>query len=666
MVNNVFKLPLGQSVAIPLGRYGADRIQEAINYAASVGLPLDLQGRTWVVNSDLTFPSNLYMRNGTIDNRGQNKAGGNNHFAIRALGSVSPYVLLNADVAPDAPPPHAVTLAAGGVITLGGLGVDDVLFFHAPLNFFYVNHPFDTSKQAAGELATVLTVSGTTVGLTAPLAYGYTVANEARVQKITPARNIRLENITFLGPYTNGFEATVGCGGLDMTFVRDCRIENCRFYNYNNCMLRLQFAMDCRITNCEFRDSPGAYGVCVAFACRGNVIDHNWFYNNRHGVTLSSGPTPQAGLTGSAAHGTCRSTKIHFNYLEGRDAAIDSHGSADDTDIHGNTIVVMGDLVNDLTRNGITYEGKNVFITNNRFKGNMSSAVKYQPAAEASFGYARAVITGNHAEAVSLKAATINYCYYILTRTLAVGIDHLIIDNTADGPWHSGVFITSQSELPISGVTVRGSYKGMLTSCVGLDADVSDIADVTIDVRAVGADAATTYGVLVQPPPGGKINAVIRGTFSGVVTAIRRAGSVGTATVRADMQLAPDVANAHASFLAADTVFVNGTGVKTITSARTLTSADSGMSFNNTGTTARVDFQLPTGVPGLRYTFHVLDTDGIRVIAGAAPARIYDGTTASAQAGRIDSTALGSTLTIECTHSAYWFVVAKTGTWTVT
>lgn len=87
--------------------------------------------------------------------------------------------------------------------------------------------------------------------------------------------------------------------------------------------------------------------------------------------------------------------------------------------------------------------------------------------------------------------------------------------------------------------------------------------------------------------------------------------------------------------------------------------------FTNEGATARQDFNLPAAAAGLIYSFYCHDTDGVRVIAAAGDTIRIAGSV-SAAAGRIDSTTIGSAVTLLAINAAEWVAIASLGTWSVT
>lgn len=86
--------------------------------------------------------------------------------------------------------------------------------------------------------------------------------------------------------------------------------------------------------------------------------------------------------------------------------------------------------------------------------------------------------------------------------------------------------------------------------------------------------------------------------------------------------------------------------------------------FTNEGTTAKRNNTLPGAAAGLTYTFIVQDTDGVTVTAAAGDT-IRIASSVSAAAGNIDTTTLGSTVTLVAINATEWIATSVIGTWTV-
>lgn len=87
--------------------------------------------------------------------------------------------------------------------------------------------------------------------------------------------------------------------------------------------------------------------------------------------------------------------------------------------------------------------------------------------------------------------------------------------------------------------------------------------------------------------------------------------------------------------------------------------------MTNEGATAQNYRNLPSAAAGYFFMFACQDADGIRINAAAGDT-IRDLATVSAVAGRIETTTIGSTLCLAAINATEWFVMFKTGTWTVT
>lgn len=99
----------------------------------------------------------------------------------------------------------------------------------------------------------------------------------------------------------------------------------------------------------------------------------------------------------------------------------------------------------------------------------------------------------------------------------------------------------------------------------------------------------------------------------------------------------------------------------------TVTDNHTGYVFTNADATGMAVFPLPQigFLRGLVYTFYVLDADGIRVQANTND-KIRINTDVSAGAGKIESTTIGSSVTLVSVDAEFWVATAFTGTWVVT
>ena len=95
---------------------------------------------------------------------------------------------------------------------------------------------------------------------------------------------------------------------------------------------------------------------------------------------------------------------------------------------------------------------------------------------------------------------------------------------------------------------------------------------------------------------------------------------------------------------------------------------DQGRTFTNEGSAGLASarpFNLPTAVAGESFTFVTQDADLLRVVAAAGDT-IRLGSTVSAVAGNIESTAIGDVVELIAINATEWFARSIVGTWTVT
>lgn len=96
-----------------------------------------------------------------------------------------------------------------------------------------------------------------------------------------------------------------------------------------------------------------------------------------------------------------------------------------------------------------------------------------------------------------------------------------------------------------------------------------------------------------------------------------------------------------------------------------LTAIESGTALTNEDTSAENYHTLPSAVAGLRFTFTVQDTDGIRIVAAAGDTIRPGAVAASATAGFIRCATQGASITLLAINATEWVATSVIGTWTV-
>ena len=95
---------------------------------------------------------------------------------------------------------------------------------------------------------------------------------------------------------------------------------------------------------------------------------------------------------------------------------------------------------------------------------------------------------------------------------------------------------------------------------------------------------------------------------------------------------------------------------------------DQGRTFTNEGSTGVASarpFNLPSAAAGQSYTFITQDADLLRIVAAAGDT-IRLGSSVSAAAGNVESTAIGDVVELIAINATEWIARSVIGTWTVT
>lgn len=113
---------------------------------------------------------------------------------------------------------------------------------------------------------------------------------------------------------------------------------------------------------------------------------------------------------------------------------------------------------------------------------------------------------------------------------------------------------------------------------------------------------------------------------------------------------------------------LNGRGERTIvtkTAAYTVTTADVGAIFTNTGAGGAVTFSLPAATVGQWYEFVVSVAQELRVDPnGTETMSLPSDGTKQAAGAYLTANAVGESLKIVCVVAGTWESVSYTGTWT--
>lgn len=96
-----------------------------------------------------------------------------------------------------------------------------------------------------------------------------------------------------------------------------------------------------------------------------------------------------------------------------------------------------------------------------------------------------------------------------------------------------------------------------------------------------------------------------------------------------------------------------------------LLASESNKTLTNEGATAENYHTLPAAAAGGYFVFHVVDTDGIRITAGAGDTIQAGTAAASAAAGFIRCATVGACIALKAVNATAWVTESIVGTWTV-
>jgi hypothetical protein len=113
---------------------------------------------------------------------------------------------------------------------------------------------------------------------------------------------------------------------------------------------------------------------------------------------------------------------------------------------------------------------------------------------------------------------------------------------------------------------------------------------------------------------------------------------------------------------------LNGRGLGTVTAKTanyTVTTADNGTTFTNEGAAGAITFAMPAATVGLRYRFHVLTAQELRIDPnGTETTNMAVGGAQQAAGAYITANADLEFIELHCVKAGRWETVAVAGTWT--
>ena len=247
------------------------------------------------------------------------------------------------------------------------------------------------------------------------------------------------------------------------------------------------------------------------------------------------------------------------------------------------------------------------------------------------------------------------YPYYVWACQLVDLLDRMLLrsanalrvyQDSTDGDLECSVYV-GRFAAGATVVTYAGSLNNTLTNNATNYLYLTAAGVLTINTTGFPSPAATPHVPLATVKTGSASAAAVSGLYD---------PADDIADYRDEVFLSVVGPGGEQALVEANTAGVGAPNV--------LTAAESGKTLTNEGCTAKGYHTLPTAVAGLTYTFTIQDTDGMRIVAGAADTiRLND--EVSIATGYIDSTTIGSSVTLLAVNATEWIAVALVGTWAV-
>jgi len=223
------------------------------------------------------------------------------------------------------------------------------------------------------------------------------------------------------------------------------------------------------------------------------------------------------------------------------------------------------------------------------------------------------------------------------------GSSYIQTDKGSGGGSASGLFIGSVNDA-VFGIHINGGVRWRFRT--------------SSDAYALMPEATNSYDL------GGTSLTVRSGYFgTSLISPILDSGAATNLLLKYNGTTMLDVSNQV--LIGNGSVTMRGVGrdVFDTATAPTVDGPTMGRVYSNTGATARNDYTLPTAVGGRHYQWVILDADGIRITANTADTiRVIDKVTAAA--GYIESTTIGSVVTLVAINATEWVATSIHGVWT--
>ncbi|ANY87644.1 hypothetical protein [Pseudomonas putida] len=310
-------LHLADFGAIGDGSDETAKLQAAISAAGTSGLRLlGDKSKTYKITSSLLGLSNCYLQDIFVD---ATSLSGPAKHALVFAGAVGASSGVVADVAAKS---FTATVSDGSIFS-----PDEWLLLSSDSSYY----PYPGYNVARGEWVQVRSIAGNNVTFTTPVVQGYLASSAVKLQKVTFAENIVLDNVKIIGSGVASSGERGICFRFSRNFeVRACTVENIDHYSIEvSCSIKFSVRHN-KIRGTFYDGVTGTvfYGVALLDACQYFQVHDNLGSRTRHLVITT------AASAGLGRWGQCMFGVIHDNVSDdsmsgggGRSFAYEMHGT---------------------------------------------------------------------------------------------------------------------------------------------------------------------------------------------------------------------------------------------------------------------------------------------------------------------------------------------------
>jgi hypothetical protein len=312
----------------------------------------------------------------------------------------------------------------------------------------YSNTIWDSTRTNTriGELNFIESIiSPTSLKIVSPSESNYTTADLARIQKITPIKNIALKNGTILAPNPND-----KVGGIFFKAGINCTVENINTFDCDVYHIRLTDCILCKVFNCyieESNEETQAYGITCMDACQDCLITNNTIKDVRHAFTTNNNTSTSYGITRriTVSHNAIYNNVPNVGGTSGD--ALDTHAGSEDIYFTNNSIEGAYGI-------GINVESRSAIVQNNHINGATAHGIRFSPYTDSI--ESEGIISGNMVNWIGDNDGTNDYGI-LINISSSTNCRRLVISNNEVHSKSEPLSITGTSESSFYEVSVSGN-----------------------------------------------------------------------------------------------------------------------------------------------------------------------------------------------------------------